>query len=82
MTLACGKMKFAKIQFETDDAAATALYGLMQRGRITTFRDRVFIVPEPALEWLAAEKVPYQLLQTMNHDDVVQALRNTLAHPV
>ena len=75
-------MKFAKIQFEDRDACAKALSGLMQRGRITVLRDQIFIVPEPALEWLASEKLSYKFLQPMNHDYVVQPLRNNLAHAV
>jgi hypothetical protein len=47
-------MKFAKIQFESRDVCAKALHGMMQRGRVVGLRDQVFIVPEPALEWLAA----------------------------
>ena len=75
-------MKYARIQFEDRDVCAKALSGLMQRGKITVLRDQVFIVPEPALEWLASEKLPYKFLQPMNHDDVVEALRNNLAHAV
>ena len=48
-------MKFAKIQFESREVCAKALHGLMQRGRVTVLRDQIFIVPEPALDWLAAE---------------------------
>jgi hypothetical protein len=45
-------MKFAKVEFPSDDAAAKALHGIMQRGKITGLRDGTFLVPEPALEWL------------------------------
>ena len=75
-------MKFAKIKFVSRDVSATALHGLMQRGRVTVLRDQVFIVPAPALEWLASEQLPYALLQTMNQHDVVQTLRDNLASPV
>jgi hypothetical protein len=47
-------MKFAKIQFETKDARVRAVQGLMQRAKVTALRGGVFIVPEPALEWLAS----------------------------
>ena len=57
-------------------------HGLMQRGRVTVLRDQIFIVPAPALDWLTAEKLPYKLIQAMNYDDVVQTLRDNLAHPV
>lgn len=75
-------MKFAKIRFDSRGDCAQALHGLMQRGRVTVLRDQVFIVPAPALEWLASEKLPHTLIQTMNEDDVVQTLRDNLAHPV
>ena len=75
-------MKFARIQFESRDICAKALHGMMQRGKVVGLRDQVFIVPAPALEWLTSERLPYKLLEMMNQDDVVQALRNNLAHPV
>ncbi|MSU64374.1 MAG: hypothetical protein EXS31_18625 [Pedosphaera sp.] len=75
-------MKFAKIQFESKAVCARALHGLMQRGRVTVLRDHVFIVPAPALEWLAAGQLPFTLLETVNQDNVLQTLRNHLAHPV
>ena len=75
-------MKFAKIEFESEADAAKALHGIMQRGRITGLCDGTFIVPDPALAWLEAEQIPYKIVQKLNHDDVVQTLRDTLAHPV
>ncbi len=75
-------MKFAKIQFESRDVCARALHGMMQRGKVVGLRDQVFIVPEPALEWLAAEGLPYKLIEMVNQDDVVQTLRNNLAQAV
>jgi hypothetical protein len=75
-------MKFSKIQFESRDACAKALHGMMQRGKVVGLRDQVFIVPAQALDWLAAEQLPYKLVEMMNQDDVVQTLRNNLAHPV
>jgi hypothetical protein len=75
-------MKLAKIRFDSREACAAALHGLMQRGRITVLRDRIFIVPLPALEWLNSQPLPYTLLQEMNQGDVVQTLRDNLAHAV
>ena len=74
-------MKFAKIQFDSRDACAKALSGLVRRGRVTVLRDQMMLVPEPALEWLKAE-VPHRLLSWLNQDDVVQTLRDNLANPV
>ena len=75
-------MKFAKIQFADRRVAATALVGMAQRGRVVGLRDHVFIVPEPALGWLAENPLPYKLVEWLNQDDVVQTLRNILAHSV
>lgn len=75
-------MKFAKIEFDSESDAVAALYGLMQRGRVTVLRDHSFIVPVPALEWLNAEKIPFRVLENLNRDNVVQTLRDHLAHPV
>ena len=75
-------MKFAKIQFEDRLSAAKALVGMAQRGRVVGLRDHVFIVPEPALGWLAENSLPYKFIESLNQDDVVQALRINPAHPV
>jgi len=75
-------MKFAKIKFDDRGTAAEALVGMAQRGRVTVLPEDVFIVPEPALEWLTAQRLSYRLLERLNHDDVIQTLRNNLAHAV
>jgi hypothetical protein len=75
-------MKFAKIRFESRDARLQAVEGLMKRAKVVALKGGIFIVPNPALEWLTAQNIAYTLLETLNQDDVIQALRNTLAHPV
>jgi len=75
-------MKFAKVRFESDDVCARALKGLATRMRITVLADETFIVPEAGLEWLKSEALPFQIVEWMNQDNVVQALRDNLAHPV
>ena len=75
-------MKFAKIRFASDEACAQALKGLATRMRITVLADESFIVPEAGIEWLKAEDLPFQLLEWVNQDYVVQTLRDNLAHPV
>ncbi len=75
-------MKFAKIQFESAEDRVRAVGELMQRAKVVVLREGAFIVPEPALEWLTEQHVAYTVLQRLNQDDVFQALRNTLAHPV
>jgi hypothetical protein len=73
-------VKFAKIHIEDGEIAAKALVGMAQRGRVIGLRDHVFIVPEPALDWLKENSLSYRLVAWLNQDDVVQALRNNLAH--
>lgn len=66
-------MKFAKVEFPSDDAAAKALHGIMQRGRITGLRDGTFLVPAPALAWLDEQSIPYGVVEMLNQGDVVQS---------
>jgi len=75
-------MKFAKVRFESDEACAQALKGLATRMRITVLADESFIVPEAGLEWLKGEGLSFQLLEWVNQDNVLQTLRDNLAHPV
>ena len=69
-------MKFAKIRFESREARVRAVQGLMQRAKVVALRDGIFIVPEPALEWLTTQNIPYTLVHSVNQDDVFQTLRN------
>ncbi len=75
-------MKFVKVEFPSEKDAGEALVGLMRRGRVTCLRDGTFIVPLPALNWLAEHGIPHSVVQRLNQDDVAQALRDLLAHPV
>ena len=75
-------MKFAKIRFAADDVCARALKGLASRMRITVLADESFIVSEAGVEWLKSEQLPFQIIEWVNQDHVVQALRDNLAHPV
>jgi hypothetical protein len=75
-------MKFAKIEFPSESEAAKSLYGIMQRGKVTVLRDYSFIVPAPALAWLDDQKIPFKFLQQLNQHDVIQTLRDHLAHAV
>jgi hypothetical protein len=75
-------MKLAKIRFDSDEACARALKGLATRMRITVLADESFIVPEAGLEWLRTEGLSFQILEWVNQDHVIQALRDNLAHPV
>src|SRR2546430_13510901 len=75
-------MKLAKIRFESDEVCGRALKGLAMRMRITVLADETFVVPETGIEWLRKEGLPFQFLDWINQDDVFQALRDNLAHPV
>jgi len=75
-------MKFARVEFVSDEDAAKALHGIMQRGRMTGLKDGSFIVPAPALDWLNEERIAYKVVQMLNQDDVLQTLRDYLAHPI
>lgn len=75
-------MKFAKIRFTSDEACAKALKGLATRMRITVLADESFLVPEAGMEWLKAEDLPFQFLEWVTQDYVVQTLRDNLTHPV
>jgi len=75
-------VRFAKIQFESTEDRVRAVGELMQRAKVVVLREGIFIVPEPALEGLTAQRVSYTVLQWLNQDDVLEALRNNLAHPV
>ena len=75
-------MKFAKIRFASDDACAKALKGLATRMKITVLADESFIVPEAGITRLKAEDLPFQFLEWVTQDYVVQTLRDNLAHPV
>jgi hypothetical protein len=75
-------MKFAKIQFESRVDRVRAVEGLMHRAKVVALRGGLLIVPEPALEWLTLQNIPYTLLESLNQDDVIQTLRNTPTHPV
>jgi len=75
-------MKFAKIRFESRADRVRAVGTLMRRAKVVALRDGVFIVPAPALECLASEEIPFTMLQSLNQDDVIQALRDPLAHAV
>jgi hypothetical protein len=67
-------MKFAKLRFGSDEVCARALKGLGTRMRITVLADETFIVPEAGLEWLKSERLPFEFLEWINQDHVVQTL--------
>ena len=75
-------MKFAKIRFETRAERVRVVEALMHWAKVVALKGGIFIVPDLALEWLNTQKIAYTLLEKVNQDDVIQALRNTVAHTV
>ena len=75
-------MRFAKIRFDSDDICAKALKGLAMRTQLTVLADETFIVPEAELNWLKSQHLTFHLVEWVNQDHVVQALRDNLTHPV
>jgi len=75
-------VKFVKIKFASHEDEVKAFHGLIRRGRVISLRDDEFIVPAEALEWLKTQNLTPTVLATLNQDDVLQTVRNSLAHPV
>jgi len=75
------RMRFAKVEFPTEQDAANALCGLMLRGRVTCLRGGVMLVPEPALEWLASETIPHRVLGMLHWDQFVVLYKTQLGLP-
>jgi hypothetical protein len=75
-------VKFARIRFQSREEESKAFHGLIQRGRVISLRDDEFIVPAPALDWLRSQHFTPTVLAWLNQDDVLQAVRNSLPHPV
>ena len=46
----------------------------MQRAKVVALKGGVFIVPDRALEWLRSQNIGYTVIESLNQDDVVQAL--------
>ena len=75
-------MRFAKIEFENAAIADRAYLEMAQRGKVICLPNDQFIVAEAAVEWIQAHGFSPIILLRLNQDDVVQTLRNSLAHPV
>ncbi len=75
-------MKFVRIKFDSREDEMKAFHGLIQRGRVISLRDDEFIVPAEAMTWLNAQKLTATIIAWLNQDDVLQAVRDSLTHPV
>ena len=72
-------MQLVKIRIPDKAECAKAFAALVRRGRIDSFRDNVFIVPEPALDVLQERQVKYQELGRGGLDYAQKALRDSAA---
>ncbi|HYV36876.1 MAG TPA: hypothetical protein VE988_14300 [Gemmataceae bacterium] len=72
-------MQMVKIQITDKVKHASALLELARRGRIDCYADRVYMVPEPALELLNEMGVSYDELGRGGIDYAEKTLRDTLA---
>ena len=71
-----------RIKFVAREDEVKAFHGLISRGRVISLRDDEFIVPAEALDWLKSQNLTATILAWLNQDDVLQAVRNSLTHPV
>jgi hypothetical protein len=75
-------MQMVKIQVPGNDACGRAFAALVRRGRVDTYRDNIFIVPEPALDILRSLGIAYVELGRGGLDYAEKALRDSSAAPV
>jgi hypothetical protein len=72
-------MQYIKIQVPDKAESATAMMELSRRGRIDCYADGVYMVPEPALDFLRQLGITYRELERGGFDYAEKTLRDTLA---
>ncbi len=75
-------MQMVKIQIPDKQESAKALVQMSRRGRILCFADDVYIVPEPALEFLSTLGVTFHEMGRGGFDYAEKALRDATAAKV
>ena len=75
-------VKFVRIKFASREDELKAFHGLIQRARVISLRNDEFIVPAEALDWLRSQNLTPTIVASLNQDDVLQTVRDSLAHPV
>ncbi len=70
------------IQFPDRETEIKGLAVLMSRFSGKVLRGSLHIVPEPALELLTAEKIPYTVKGPATYEHEVAALRGDAAAPI
>lgn len=72
-------MQMIKIHIPDPTESAKAFGALIRRGRIDCYRDRVYVVPEPALEVLKSMNITFKELGRGGLDYAEKTLRDSLA---
>ena len=72
-------MQFIKIQIPDAKDSARAMVEMARRGRIDCYTDDVYMVPEPALDFLKTIGIGYVELGRGGLDYAEKMLRDTLA---
>lgn len=75
-------MQMVKIQIPDRNESAKALVQMSGRGRVICFADDIYIVPEPALDFLAKLNITYHELGRGGLDYAEKALRDASAAKV
>jgi hypothetical protein len=73
-------MQMVKIQITDQANHAKAMLEMARRGRIDCYADRVYVVPEPALDLLKEMGVSFNELGRGGIDYAEKTLRDTLAN--
>ena len=72
-------MQMVKIHIPDPADSAKAFGALIRRGRVDCYRDRIYVVPEPALNMLKDMGIAFQELGRGGLDYAEKALRDSLA---
>ncbi len=75
-------MQMVKIQIVDREACIRAFGALIRRGRVDSYRDNIFVIPEPGLELLDEMGVPYIELGRGGLDYAEKTLRDSTAAQV
>ena len=75
-------VQMVKIQIADREASARAFAALIRRGRVDSYRDNIYIVPEPGLKLLGRMGISFVELGRGGLDYAEKALRDSAAAQV
>ena len=75
-------MQMIKIQILDREASVRAFGALIRRGRVDSYRDNVYVIPEPGLDLLGEMGIPFVELGRGGLDYAEKALRDSAASTV